>query len=507
MNWKMNFRAARIVMLYLILAVVPFHLTQAQGYFGDYCNNGSFADSLSSVELSGLAIVDNNDIQAHYYLDTDRDGVADYFLSFGPYWYSPANGNERPANGDEISVKGYLMGHMEPASIMVNELNGLEWRSYNQNSGTDWHGFNNWLNNAEEVMLTGSVMIDTSYLYSQYFLDIDKDDVPDYYLHLGPSWYTPEGTERPEQGDEINIQGGLMNDFMGYPSVMVYEINGITWRSATGPHPWSGMWMHRDWDHDTNVFCQSDSASWLNFPAGCFGGQGMMGQWMFPDSLFCQFEEIHPDFAPGDMDSTLIDCYFVDLADPQGSGMMGQIGHGNGMRRMQGNPEFHLKYHDFRLDQRGFMDEGLMLKGWKSTTGEWVVINDFNLDQDSQTFTFSKDEVYSYYGIFATKSYSTSSDFGRFELSKSFSLKSYPNPINSQTTIEFENSSAGQLSVSVYDLTGKKITTLVNQEFPVGNFSVIWNIHDAGTKVSPGQYFIMIENKHARKTIQVSVIN
>ncbi len=506
MNWKMKTSGVKIFVLSMILVAMPFGFVNAQGYFGDYCNNGSFSDSLSMVELSGIAMVDNDYVHPHYYLDTNRDGEADYFLSFGPYWYSPGNGNERPAQGDEISVIGYSVEGSGMTSLMVNELNGIEWRSYNQNSGTDWNGFSHWIDNAEVVNLVGNVLLDTSYLYPQYFLDTDKDEVPDYYLHLGPPWYTPTGTQRPEQGDEISVNGGLMNDFMGYPSVMVYELNGLTWRSSTGPHPWSGMWMHRDWDHETNVYCQSDSASWLNFPAGCFGGQGMMGQWMFPDSLFCQFEEIHPDYAPGDMDSTLIDCYFVDLEDPQGSGMMGQMGSGSGMRRMQGDPEFHLKYHDFRLSQRGFMDEGLMLKAWDSSNKEWVVINDFNLNQDAQAFTFSRNKVYSYYGVFATKSFSTSSDFGRFEFNESLSLKSYPNPIISQTTIEFDIPVAGQLSVSVYDIFGRKITTLVNQEFAAGNHRVVWNMHDAGTKVSPGQYIVMLENDYARKTIQVSVV-
>lgn len=507
MNWKMNYRGVKTFVLCLILAGLPYHFAQAQGYFGDYCDNGSFADSLDIVELSGLAIVDNDDFYPHYYLDTDRDGEADYFLSFGPYWYSPGNGNERPADGDEISVKGYLVEHMEPASIMVNELNGLEWRSYNQNSGSDWHGFDNWLDNVEVVKLAGSVMVDTSYLYPQYFLDTDKDDVPDYYLHFGPPWYAPVGVQRPEQGDEVSINGGLMNDFMGYPSVMVYELNGFTWRSSTGTHPWSGMWLHRDWDYDMNVYCQSDSASWINFPAGCFGGQGMMGQWMFPDSIFCQFEEIHPDYAPGDLDSTLIGCYFIDLKDPQGSGMMGQMGYGRGARRLLGNPEFRLHYNDFRLSQRDFSDEGLMLKGWDPSTGEWEVINDFSLDQDAQVFIFSRNEIYSYYGIYATQGSSTSSEFGRFDFSESFLLHTYPNPFTSRTTIEFNLAEAGHLSVAVYDLSGRKITTLMNQELAAGNHQVVWNINESGTKISSGQYFVMIENEYARKTIQVSVVN
>jgi len=64
------------------------------------------------------------------------------------------------------------------------------------------------------------------------------------------------------------------------------------------------------------------------------------------------------------------------------------------------------------------------------------------------------------------------------EIPQQFSLsQNYPNPFNPSTKIRFaiSGSSAAQTFLSVYDMLGREISTLVNQELKPGTYEVDWN--------------------------------
>lgn len=68
-------------------------------------------------------------------------------------------------------------------------------------------------------------------------------------------------------------------------------------------------------------------------------------------------------------------------------------------------------------------------------------------------------------------------------------LRNYPNPFNASTTIKFGLPEAGPVTVSIYDILGRKVETLMQGEQPAGYHQVVW---DAG-KRSSGMYFYRIE--------------
>ncbi len=73
-----------------------------------------------------------------------------------------------------------------------------------------------------------------------------------------------------------------------------------------------------------------------------------------------------------------------------------------------------------------------------------------------------------------------------------FTLKqNYPNPFNPTTNIEYSLGNEGFLNLAVYDVSGRKIKTLVNQDKAQGNYSSEWNGKNKnGVKVPSGIYFI-----------------
>jgi hypothetical protein len=55
----------------------------------------------------------------------------------------------------------------------------------------------------------------------------------------------------------------------------------------------------------------------------------------------------------------------------------------------------------------------------------------------------------------------------------SFSLhQNYPNPFNPSTTIKFEISNSGLVKLVVYDMLGKTVDILVNQNLEPGSYSI-----------------------------------
>jgi hypothetical protein len=67
----------------------------------------------------------------------------------------------------------------------------------------------------------------------------------------------------------------------------------------------------------------------------------------------------------------------------------------------------------------------------------------------------------------------------------------YPNPFNSTTTIPFQLQTAGYVRIDLFNITGQRIRTLVDQSKQAGRHEVIWDgIDDGGQESTSGAYFI-----------------
>jgi len=72
-----------------------------------------------------------------------------------------------------------------------------------------------------------------------------------------------------------------------------------------------------------------------------------------------------------------------------------------------------------------------------------------------------------------------------------FSLsQNYPNPFNPQTNIEFSLGVDSKVELTVYNILGTKVRTLVNSELEAGEHSVLFDgLNDNGQQVAAGVYF------------------
>jgi hypothetical protein len=73
-------------------------------------------------------------------------------------------------------------------------------------------------------------------------------------------------------------------------------------------------------------------------------------------------------------------------------------------------------------------------------------------------------------------------------------MNNHPNPFNPVTTIRFDvPSPGGSVRLTVHDVAGRVVTTLVDSETPAGRHSAVWDGRDAnGRSVASGVYFYRI---------------
>ena len=76
-----------------------------------------------------------------------------------------------------------------------------------------------------------------------------------------------------------------------------------------------------------------------------------------------------------------------------------------------------------------------------------------------------------------------------------FSLsENHPNPFNPQTEISYDLPNAGQVELSIYNLLGQRIKTLVDEFQAAGHKTVRWDGTDEeGNKIASGIYFYRIK--------------
>jgi len=73
-------------------------------------------------------------------------------------------------------------------------------------------------------------------------------------------------------------------------------------------------------------------------------------------------------------------------------------------------------------------------------------------------------------------------------------VRSFPNPFSQSATIKFALPKAVHLRLAVYDVRGRLVTTMINENMEPGIHTVKWNGRDHhGRQVASGLYFCRLE--------------
>jgi len=244
-------------------------------------------------------------------------------LSFGPSSYSPTSGATRPISGQLVTIEGDVFSDFDVPVIVVLKIDGLVWRDslgvrfvHNpvdddslRTNGDHMGNHFGWcsLDSLVTVSYSGKVTIDSiSKNHKNYYFDVNADNVNEYILKFGPSWYKPtSGATRPTNGETISITGGLLTrDSVNY--IIVYKINGLTLIDSTSKYPWPGKNISNGHNSLIKINSMYNSNTYCSFQLNSsVKGQGNSST----SSIYASITEIDPLYLPVDNTTNIVSAY------------------------------------------------------------------------------------------------------------------------------------------------------------------------------------------------------
>jgi hypothetical protein len=96
----------------------------------------------------------------------------------------------------------------------------------------------------------------------------------------------------------------------------------------------------------------------------------------------------------------------------------------------------------------------------------------------------------------------------QFSLPKEFTvLPAFPNPFNPSTTITYGLNTDSKVSIQIFNITGRLITTLINAEQASGWHSIVWNAtNQQGERIPAGLYLSKITSGNEVKTSKLMLL-
>lgn len=82
-----------------------------------------------------------------------------------------------------------------------------------------------------------------------------------------------------------------------------------------------------------------------------------------------------------------------------------------------------------------------------------------------------------------------------------------PNPLRRSTTLAFDLPQRARVALSVHDLSGRRVATLAQGEWPAGRHAIAWRASDdAGRAVAAGLYFVRLDAGGLTRVARVAVL-
>jgi len=168
------------------------------------------------------------------------------------------------------------------------------------------------------------------------------------------------------------------------------------------------------------------------------------------------------------------------------------------------------------IDSNGLEDIVVPIQPWNyaaskdSITQNKYTWNSTKLAYDTtQHFRFLNPKRHSF--VILEKSPTTGIDarYAVFITPEDYQLKqNYPNPFNPSTQIDFMLPLTKEISLRIYDVLGKEVRTLINNErYGKGSHTISWNGRDnLGRAVSSGSYFCKLTTGNVEKTMKMMLL-
>jgi photosystem II stability/assembly factor-like uncharacterized protein len=179
-----------------------------------------------------------------------------------------------------------------------------------------------------------------------------------------------------------------------------------------------------------------------------------------------------------------------------------------------GNSQVSLSWNDNSQSETGYTVERKI-----SQSGQFTKLTDVNSNITSYTDASVVSGQQYFYRVRGFNSNTTSSYSNEVNVTitsiadegiipKDFALyQNYPNPFNPTTTIKFAVPSESNVNISIYDINGNKITTILNSLKSPGFYTTSWNGKNSNDdNVTSGIYFYTIKAQNFTQTRKMLLI-
>lgn len=257
-----------------------------------------------------------------------------------------------------------------------------------------------------------------------YQLDVDADGTMDYRLNFGPPSYRPD-VPRPADGEAITVTGALMSHGEP-PMVHVHTLNGELW------------WDPRGGDRD-------------GYHGGDAGGRAIG----FGVENFLSWTEIAGTVT--DIDVYGSTFYGIDTDNNGTANFVLDLGDNFD----QNDPQLPM------IGERVNVVGGLLDGAPEALHAEWLIAYEINA-----TFFRMPGNTDGLDPIDGSTDVNPSP---APVVTSHLVATNYPNPFNPTTTIEFSTPISGLVTLTVFDLLGRQVTTLVNENLTAGTYTTPFN--------------------------------
>lgn len=232
--------------------------------------------------------------------------------------------------------------------------------------------------------------------------------------------------------------------------------------------------MHKNMTQSMKFHSPFDSTTWMimnpNWNSGMMGGGMMM-----PDSLFGQILELTPGSIPNKGSEKILAGYEISFFAGNGTNPMWQNGMCGNHMNFNSPMKMQIHFTDQQLKAGNFNKNTVKIKYWDNTTNSWVTVNSALLNNSNNTVTFTQNSA-SNFVILTAEQTATDVEQTKSALPLNYALEqNYPNPFNPSTLISYEIPKAGQVTLRVYDVLGKKVAELINENQNPGKYSIRFN--------------------------------
>ena len=146
-----------------------------------------------------------------------------------------------------------------------------------------------------------------------------------------------------------------------------------------------------------------------------------------------------------------------------------------------------------RIPQKLYQHDTKIKQDFKKTVGNWAVIADLKLYQKEEIQNSKNNN-----GIQSTNS---------ADLTRPLLYQSFPNPFKSRTTIRYSLPVKSKVTLTIYDVSGRAVRTLVNENKEAGFYTTAWDGNDDKDRsLAQGVYFYRINTDNFHDTKRIILI-